>query len=101
MTALQNNINITHNINKPIISHIGWYILSTNTTNNMIKSVIHDYKKYTTDVIVIHDEAYYFDTKFTTATTNFNVNTWKKVSILDNMIPHLGYWILVERYNRI
>lgn len=95
------------NSNKPLIASIGWYMISTNETNQMIKSIVHDYKQNPKDVIVIYPKAYYFDTNFIgndysyeNSGKEFTLDNWKNISILENMESHLAYWILVERYNR-
>tara|TARA_X000000950_G_scaffold288035_1_gene402944 strand:+ start:2221 stop:2541 length:321 start_codon:yes stop_codon:yes gene_type:complete len=95
------------NVNKPFISTIGWFTISTTENDQLIKSIVHDYKRHPKDVIIIHPTAYYFDTNFIgndysyeNSGKEFTFSNWKTVSILENMKSHLAYWILIERYNR-
>ena len=84
---------------KPVINNPGWYMISSSKKNQIIKSVIHDYKKNGRDVIDIHEYAYYYNNEWKNNDTFTNDN-WNKTSVLTIMNPNMGYWIFIKSYNR-
>ena len=86
----------------PVINSPGWYVISTNKRDQLIKSIIHEYKEYICDIIDIHYYAYYFHQSWNTNNNNnFSKDDWDKISILYNMNPNVAYWIYIKSYNRL
>lgn len=99
MSNLFNSVKLSNaTLDKPVIENPGWYLISTDKKNQLIKSVVHSYKKNTSDIVDIYFYAFFYNEPWD-SDDNFTYSNWQQISVLKNMNPNMGYWVFVRTYN--
>ena len=83
-----------------VIKDIGWYLLSTELSNQTLHDVLNSYKENDTDKLMYQNNAFYYNDSINNYDTFAN-EEWKIVNVSRDIIsPTLGYWVYVSSYSR-
>ena len=82
-----------------VIKDIGWYLLSTELSNQTLHDVLNSYKENDTDKLMYQNNAFYYNDAIDNYDT-FASEEWKIVNVSRDIIsPTLGYWVYVSSYS--